>query len=78
MIYEGYTVRTESLKKQKANMVYQEGIYVGYKYYETRYEDTVMGTGNAGSYVYSDDVAFPFGYGLSYTDFEYSDMTGVY
>ena len=59
-------------------MVYQEGIYVGYKYYETRYEDTVMGTGNAGSYVYSDDVAFPFGYGLSYTDFEYSDMTGVY
>ena len=27
-------------------MIYQEGIYVGYKYYETRYEDTVMGTGN--------------------------------
>ena len=77
MIYEGYT---EELipEKAKSYMVYQEGIYVGYKYYETRYEDTVMGTGNAGSYVYSDDVAFPFGYGLSYTDFEYSDMTGVY
>ena len=29
-------------------MLYQEGIYVGYKYYETRYEDYVMGTGNAG------------------------------
>ena len=56
-------------------MLYQEGIYVGYKYYETRYEDVVMGTGNAGNYVYSDDVAFPFGYGLSYTDFEYSNMT---
>ncbi|MBQ3558269.1 MAG: glycoside hydrolase family 3 C-terminal domain-containing protein [Agathobacter sp.] len=59
-------------------MIYQEGIYVGYKYYETRYEDTVMGKGNTAGYVYSDDVAFPFGYGLSYTTFEYSDMTLVY
>lgn len=59
-------------------MVYQEGIYVGYKYYETRYEDTVMGTGNTAGYVYSDDVAFPFGYGLSYTTFAYSDMTVEY
>ena len=56
-------------------MIYQEGIYVGYKYYETRYMDYVMGTGNAGNYNYRDDVAFPFGYGLSYTTFEYSDMT---
>ena len=59
-------------------MIYQEGIYVGYKYYETRYMDYVMGTGNAGDYHYSDDVAFPFGYGLSYTTFEYSDMTMNY
>ena len=59
-------------------LIYQEGIYVGYKYYETRYEDFVMGTGNAGSYAYSGDVAFPFGHGLSYTTFDYSDMTAVY
>ena len=59
-------------------VVYQEGIYVGYRYYETRYEDYVMGTGNAGDYIYSDEVAFTFGYGLSYTDFEYSDMAVVY
>ena len=59
-------------------MIYQEGIYVGYKYYETRYEDVVMGTGNTAGYKYDDDVAFPFGYGLSYTTFEYSDMTMVY
>ena len=59
-------------------MIYQEGIYVGYKYYETRYEDYVMGTGNAGDYAYGDDVAFPFGYGLSYTNFDYSAMTSVY
>ncbi len=59
-------------------MIYQEGIYVGYKYYETRYEDFVMGTGNAGDYSYSDDVAFPFGHGLSYTEFHYSDMAVNY
>ena len=59
-------------------MVYQEGIYVGYKYYETRYEDYVQGTGNAGDFAYNDDVAFPFGYGLSYTNFEYSDMSMSY
>ena len=59
-------------------LIYQEGIYVGYKYYETRYEDFVMGTGNAGSYAYGDDVAFPFGHGLSYTTFDYSDMAVTY
>ena len=58
-------------------MVYQEGIYVGYKYYETRFADAIMGAGNAGNYAekYGNEVAFPFGYGLSYTTFEYSDMT---
>ena len=57
-------------------MVYQEGIYVGYKYYETRYFDAVMGKGNAGDYSakYGNEVAFPFGYGLSYTSFTYSGM----
>ena len=62
----------------KSYMIYQEGIYVGYKYYETRYEDYVMGTGNAGAYAYGDDVAFPFGFGLSYTSFDYSGMSSVY
>ena len=59
-------------------MIYEEGIYVGYKYFDTRYEDFVMGTGNAGNYAYNNAVAFPFGYGLSYTDFEYSDLKMSY
>ncbi|MCM1184491.1 MAG: glycoside hydrolase family 3 C-terminal domain-containing protein [Roseburia sp.] len=59
-------------------MIYQEGIYVGYKYYETRYEDYVTGAGNAGDYAYHEAVAFPFGYGLSYTDFSYSGMQTEY
>ena len=53
---------------------YSEGIYVGYRYYETRYEDAVMGTENLGEYDYATTVAYPFGYGLSYTDFTWSDF----
>ena len=59
-----------------------EGIYVGYRYYETRYEDTVLGQGNAASatgakassdgWNYAEEVCFPFGYGLSYTTYEYA------
>ena len=77
--YAGYDPEAENIPNYaETYLIYQEGIYVGYKYYETRYEDFVMGTGNAGEYGYSDDVAFPFGYGLSYTNFEYSGMKVKY
>ena len=56
-------------------VAYQEGIYVGYRYYETRYEDVVMGAGNAGDYDYASTVAYPFGYGLSYTQFTYGPLS---
>ena len=55
-------------------VVYQEGIYLGYKYTETRYEDVVMGTPKAGRFDWSKTVSFPFGFGLSYSNFEMSDM----
>ena len=62
------------VKANRNYVVYQEGIYVGYRYYETRYEDYVLGRGNAGEYDYSADVAYPFGSGLSYVDFTYSNF----
>ncbi len=58
------------------SVVYQEGIYLGYKYYETRYEDYVMGTPNTGDFAYDKYVAYPFGYGLSYTTFSLDNFKG--
>ncbi len=70
---ENYTFETGDRVFTKY-VVYQEGIYVGYRYTETRYEDVVMGRANVGEYIYEDVVGYPFGYGLSYTTFEMSDM----
>ena len=62
------------VKANRNYVVYQEGIYVGYRYYETRYEDYVLGRPGVGDYDYDADVAYPFGYGESYVDFTYSDF----
>ncbi len=70
-----YTIENSSVKNGTNYMVYGENIYVGYRYYETRYEDKVMGQGNAGDYDYNTAVQFPFGYGMSYTDFVWSDFS---
>ena len=54
-----------------AYVAYSEGIYSGYRYYETRYADAILGQGNAGEFIYKDEVVYPFGYGMSYTSFEW-------
>lgn len=78
----GLNLTAQNGESQTKYIVYQEGIYIGYRYYETRYADAVTNTGNANSskgakhsesgWNYAEEVAFPFGYGLSYTSFEYS------
>lgn len=46
---------------------YEEGIYVGYRYYETRWADD---DGRGDEAAYRSAVQYPFGYGLSYTEFD--------
>ena len=62
-----------------------ESIYTGYKYYESRYYDSVLNernardavgaTGSADAWNYNNEVVWSFGYGLSYTEFEESGLT---
>ena len=53
---------------------YVEGIYVGYRYYETAYAESLAGNMD---FDYDNTVVYPFGYGLSYTTFtqEMGDIT---
>ena len=63
---------------------YEEGIYVGYRYYETAAKE--KDNGNYAAFDYDKEVVYPFGYGLSYTTFSleyastptYDASTGTY
>ncbi len=87
--YENTNILSSKLKEKLEYhgkyIVYQEGIYVGYRYYETRYADLIAGEGNAdstkgakhssGAWNYDEEVAFPFGYGDSYSEFSYKNFS---
>lgn len=71
---EAYTYKTGSGRKDPVLSYYftdyDESIYVGYRYYETRAYDELLE--NETSTWYEDNVNYPFGYGLSYTEFEWT------
>ncbi len=73
---EDFTVEATmfSAETQPNFVNYVEGIYVGYKFYETAYAEVRAGRM---TYDYDGMVMYPFGYGLSYTTFtqEMSDLT---
>ena len=58
--YTGFTGQENTVLPSFVN--YVEGIYVGYKFYETVADEGLIN--------YDDTVIYPFGYGLSYTSFE--------
>jgi len=57
----------DSYNKVDTFVQYEEGIYVGYRYFETAYAEAEAG--NYERFDYEKEVIYPFGYGLSYTDF---------
>lgn len=61
--YDSYAYKNLASGQKAYFINYAEGIYVGYRYYETRYATDPK-------YDYNKEVVFPFGYGLSYTKFE--------
>ncbi len=58
--------------KPASYVSYEEGIYVDYRYYETKYDDMAANNkADADSWYEGEEgVVYPFGYGLSYTEFE--------
>ncbi len=69
-------------------LVEEESIYIGYKYYETRYFDSILGNGNASNaasgeavggaaeWNYDNEVSYPFGYGVEGSTFS-EEITDV-
>lgn len=67
---QGFNGSQDGNKYGGAYVHYDEDIYLGYRYYETRYFEEGREVAADGATWYNSQVQYPFGYGLSYTTFE--------
>ena len=67
---DGNNYHNDGVMKNAYFVEYREGIYVGYRYYETKasYEDEIW---------YKNNIVYPFGYGMSYTEFSYAATPSI-
>lgn len=63
--------REQYVEANYYSLEYREGIYMGYRWYETYADDLNIAEAGTGDDWYEEQVVYPFGYGLSYTDFEW-------
>lgn len=66
---DGNRYTTDGKARNAYFVEYEEGIYVGYRYYETVHAELEEDSAGSGDTWYDEHVVYPFGYGLSYTDF---------
>lgn len=66
---DGNRYTTDGKARNAYFVEYEEGIYVGYRYYETVHAELEEDSVGSGDAWYDERVVYPFGYGLSYTDF---------
>lgn len=70
---DGYVIPDLGYGNNNFNALdYREGIYMGYRYYETKRDDMNAAVAGSGDTWYDDAVVYPFGYGLSYTNFSWN------
>lgn len=59
-----------------SSVEFREGIYYGYRYYETKADDMNAASEGSGDTWYAENVLYPFGFGLSYTTFDW-ELAGI-
>lgn len=59
-----------------SSVEFREGIYYGYRYYETKADDMNAASAGSGDSWYAENVTYPFGFGLSYTSFDW-ELAGI-